>query len=29
MSCPMNLEGINAKIEEKFGVPVIVGTHDY
>lgn len=29
MSCPMNLEGITAKIEEKFGVPVIVGTHDY
>jgi predicted metal-binding protein len=29
MNCPMNLEGISAKIEEKFGVPVIVGTHDY
>jgi len=29
MSCPMNLECISAKIEEKFGVPVIVGTHDY
>jgi predicted metal-binding protein len=29
MSCPMNVEGISAKIEEKFGVPVIVGTHDY
>ena len=29
MNCPMNLEGISAKIEEKFGVPVQVGTHDY
>jgi predicted metal-binding protein len=28
MNCPMNLEGISAKIEEKFGVPVHVGTHD-
>ncbi len=29
MSCPMNLEGISAKIEEKFDVPVRVGTHEY
>lgn len=29
MSCPMNLEGISAKLSEKFGVPVHVGTHDY
>ncbi len=29
MSCPMNLEGIKAKMEEVFEVPVTVGTHDY
>ncbi len=29
MSCPMNLEGIKAKMEESFKVPVTVGTHDY
>lgn len=29
MNCPMNIEAISAKIEEKFGVPVAVGTHDY
>lgn len=29
MNCPMNLDGIKAKIEETFKVPVIVGTHDY
>lgn len=29
MNCPMNIDGISAKIEEKFGVPVYVGTHDY
>ncbi len=29
MNCPMNIEGISAKIEEKYGVPVSVGTHDY
>jgi predicted metal-binding protein len=28
MNCPMNLEGICQKIEEKFHVPVTVGTHD-
>jgi len=29
MNCPMNLEGIKAKMEESFKVPVTVGTHDY
>ncbi|NIS21072.1 MAG: CGGC domain-containing protein, partial [Thermoplasmata archaeon] len=29
MNCPMNLEGVSAKIEEKFDVPVRVGTHEY
>jgi predicted metal-binding protein len=29
MNCPMNIEGISRKIEEKFGIPVSVGTHDY
>jgi predicted metal-binding protein len=29
MSCPMNLDGICAKLEEVHGVPVVVGTHDY
>ena len=29
MSCPMNVDGISAKITEKFGVPVHMGTHDY
>lgn len=29
MNCPMNLEGVAAKLGEKFGVPVHVGTHDY
>lgn len=29
MNCPMNLDGIKAKIEEQFGVQVKVGTHDY
>ena len=29
MNCPMNVEGLSAKIQEKFGVPVFVGTHDY
>lgn len=28
MNCPMNLDGITAKIEEMFEVPVKVGTHD-
>ena len=29
MNCPMNVDGISAKITEKFGIPVHVGTHDY
>lgn len=29
MNCPMNLDGIKAKMEEMFQVPVTVGTHDY
>ncbi len=29
MNCPMNLEPIKAKLEDMFGVPVTVGTHDY
>ncbi len=29
MSCPMNLDAMRAKIEEKWQVPVAVGTHDY
>ena len=29
MNCPMNLDGIKAKLEEMWGVPVSVGTHDY
>jgi predicted metal-binding protein len=29
MNCPMNLDGIKAKMEEVFEVPVQVGTHDY
>ena len=29
MNCPMNLDGIKAKIEQDFMVPVTVGTHDY
>jgi predicted metal-binding protein len=29
MNCPMNLDGIKAKMEEMFKVPVKVGTHDY
>ena len=28
MNCPMNLEGVSAKIAEKLGVPVHLGTHD-
>jgi len=28
MNCPMNLEGITATLEDKFGVPVTLGTHD-
>jgi len=29
MNCPMNLDGVTAKIEEKFQVPVHLGTHEY
>ena len=29
MNCPMNLDGIKAKIGEVFKIPVKVGTHDY
>ncbi|MBU0996061.1 MAG: CGGC domain-containing protein [Proteobacteria bacterium] len=29
MNCPMNLEGIKAKIEEVYRIPVKVGTHEY
>ena len=29
MGCPMKVDAITAKIEEKFGIPVHMGTHDY
>jgi predicted metal-binding protein len=29
MNCPMNIDGIKAKMEDMFGVSVTVGTHDY
>ena len=29
MNCPMNLDGIKAKMEEMFNVRVSVGTHDF
>ncbi len=29
MNCPMNLDGVKAKMGEMFQVPVTVGTHDY
>jgi predicted metal-binding protein len=29
MNCPMNVEGVTRVMEEKFGVPVHMGTHDY
>jgi predicted metal-binding protein len=29
MNCPMNVEGVMQVLEEKFGVPVHMGTHDY
>ena len=29
MNCPMNVEGVTKVLEEKFGVPVHMGTHDY
>jgi len=29
MSCPMNVEGITKVLEQKFGLPVHMGTHEY
>ena len=29
MNCPMNVVGVTRVLEEKFGVPVHMGTHDY
>jgi predicted metal-binding protein len=29
MNCPMNVEGITAKLEADWQVPVHMGTHDY
>jgi predicted metal-binding protein len=29
MSCPMNVEGVTRVLEEKFDIPVHMGTHDY
>lgn len=29
MGCPMKLEAITSKIEERYGVEVHLGTHDY
>jgi hypothetical protein len=29
MNCPMNVEGVTKVMEDKFGVPVHMGTHDY
>ncbi|MCJ7753787.1 MAG: CGGC domain-containing protein [Thermoanaerobaculales bacterium] len=29
MNCPMNVDGVTRVLEEKFGVPVHMGTHDY
>jgi len=29
MNCPMNVEGVTRILEDKFGVPVLMGTHDY
>jgi hypothetical protein len=29
MNCPMNLDGIQAKLEETFKIPVTVWAHDY
>ena len=29
MNCPMNLDGIKAKMEESFKIPITVGTHDF
>jgi len=29
MNCPMNVEGVTTVLEEKFALPVHMGTHDY
>ena len=29
MNCPMNVEGVTEVMQNKFGVPVHMGTHDY
>ncbi len=29
MNCPMNVEGITKVLEQKFGLPVHMGTHEY
>ena len=29
MNCPMNVEGVTRVLEDKFGVPVRMGTHEY
>jgi predicted metal-binding protein len=29
MNCPMNVEGVTRVLEDKFGLPVHMGTHDY
>jgi len=29
MNCPMNIDGITAKLETEWKVPVKMGTHDY
>jgi predicted metal-binding protein len=29
MNCPMNVDGVTRVLEDKFGVPVHMGTHDY
>lgn len=28
-ACPINLDGIKAKLEGKFGKPLVIGTHNY
>ena len=28
-ACPIDLDGIKAKLEGKFGKPVVLGTHNY
>jgi predicted metal-binding protein len=29
MNCPMNVDGVTEVMQNKFGVPVHMGTHDY